>query len=95
MQLVQAGLTWELLADRFHATLNGFHMWDSDGYSSQAVGLEAGFVLADGAMISVGYNHAKDALPFDQEQFQEGLFLRLRLKLDETLWGLLDRFLGG
>lgn len=95
MQLVQAGVTGEVIPDRLEASLNAYHMWDSSGYSSQALGLEAGFVIDEGVMISLGYNHARETQPFGSPFYEDGLYLKLRLKLDESLWDQLGRFLGG
>ncbi|MGY3438079.1 hypothetical protein ACW9UO_09065 [Marinovum sp. KMM 9879] len=94
MQLLQAGVTGEIIPNRMEASLNAYHMWDNHGYSSQALGVEAGLVVDEGVMISLGYNHARETLPYDSPFYEDGFFLKLRLKLDGSLWGQLDRFLG-
>lgn len=95
MQLVQAGVTGEVIANRLEASVNAYHMWDNSGFSSQAIGVEAGVVLDEGVMVSLGYTHATETLPYDNALFEEGFYLKLRLKLDDSLWDQLDRFLGG
>ncbi|WP_069298425.1 DUF11 domain-containing protein [Neptunicoccus sediminis] len=92
-QLLQAGVTWDALPEKLELTGNVYHMWDDDGFAAQAYGIEAGYVFAKGAMLSVGYNHATEQLPFQSRHFQKGLYLRLRLKLTENLWDQLDNFL--
>ena len=95
MQLVQAGVTGEVIANRLEASVNAYHMWDNSGFSSQALGVEAGLVVDEGVMVSLGYTHARETLPYDSAIFEDGFYLKLRLKLDDSLWDQLDRFLGG
>ncbi|MBR9862479.1 MAG: DUF11 domain-containing protein [Rhodobacteraceae bacterium] len=92
-QLMQAGVTWDALPEKLELSGNVYHMWDDDGFAAQAYGIEAGYVFAKGAMVSIGYNHATEQLPFQTRHFQKGLYLRLRLKLTENLWDQLDNFL--
>lgn len=92
-QLLQAGVTWDALPEKLELSGNVYHMWDDDGFAAQAYGIEAGYVFAEGAMVSIGYNHATEQLPFQSRHFQKGLYLRLRLKLTENLWDQLDNFL--
>ncbi|KAF0676150.1 DUF11 domain-containing protein [Profundibacterium mesophilum] len=93
MQLVQAGAKFEAIPNRFEAGVNAYHMWDDQGYSDSAVGIEGGLVVSDGALLSLGYNKGRDRAPNAFEHYRDGLYLRLRLKLDEGLWDRLDRFL--
>ncbi len=94
MHLAQGGLTGEVLRDRLEASVNLFQMWDNSGYSTQALGFEAGFVVDEGAMLSVGYNRSVEDQPYDTPFYDDGFYFKLRLKLDDSLWDDLDRFLG-
>ena len=93
-QLIQGGLTWEVIQNRFEASLNAYHMWDDQGFATQAVGVEGGFVLDEGTMISLGYNIAKDRYLGGFSHYQDGFYARVRIKLDDGLWDVLDQFLG-
>jgi uncharacterized repeat protein (TIGR01451 family) len=95
VQLVQGGLTAEVVKNRLEASLNAYHMWDDHGNAAQAIGLEAGVVAARGVMLSAGYNHATDSLPNGNPFYDDGFYLKIRMKLDESLWDQLDQFLGG
>ncbi len=92
-QLLQAGLTWDAIPEKLELSGNLYHMWDDQGFASHAYGIEAGYVFTKGAMLSLGYNHATEQLPYQSAHFQKGLYLRLRLKLTDSLWDQLDRFL--
>lgn len=94
MQLVQGGVTGEVIPNRLEASLNAYHMWDNSGYSSQALGLEAGLVLDEGVMLSIGYNQARESLPYASPFYEDGLYFKIRLKLTDSLWDQLDQFLG-
>ncbi len=94
MQLVQGGVTVEAIPNRLEASLNAYHMWDGQGSSTQAVGVEAGYVLDEGVMVSVGYNVAGDRYAGDFSHFQDALYARVRIKLDDTVWDRLDGFMG-
>lgn len=93
MQLIQAGVTFDLLPERLEGSLNAFRIWDDQGFATNALGVEVGFVLAEGAMISVGYNASRDRAPQAPSLYQEGAYVRIRLKLDGSLWDRLDNFL--
>ncbi len=95
MQLIQAGATFDLLPERLEGSVNAFKIWDDQGFASNAIGVEVGFVMAAGAMVSVGYNYSRDRAPQAPSLYQEGAYVRVRLKLDGTLWDRLDTFLGG
>ena len=95
VQLVQGGATWEAIPNRLEASLNAYHMWDDQGYSNNALGLELGYVVDEGTMISVGYNHSSSQVPMNSELYQEGIYVRVRFLLDDSLWDKLDNFFGG
>jgi uncharacterized repeat protein (TIGR01451 family) len=92
LHLAQGGVTGELIRNSLEASLNAYHMWDDSGFSSQALGVEAGFVVSEGMMLSVGYNHSAETRPYDTPFYEDGLYLKLRLKFDDSLWETLDRF---
>lgn len=94
MQLVQGGATWEAIPDRLVASFNAYHMWDGQGFATQAFGVEAGYVLDEGVMLSVGYNIAGDQYPGGLDHYQDGFYARIRMKLDDSIWDKLDNFLG-
>mgnify|MGYP006955162152 CR=1 FL=1 len=91
-QLLQAGVNFDLMDDRFELGLNAMRLWDDSGSSMTAMGLEMGFVPSKGSMISIGYNKSKGSVAASDTLYQEGLYLRLRLTLDETLWDRLNQF---
>ena len=93
-QLVQAGANWEFSDDRFQFGANVSHLWDGAGNSSKGLGAELGFVPAKGTQIAVGYNHNRGRVAGQSDLYQDGLYLRLNLLLDNSLWGRLDQFLG-
>jgi hypothetical protein len=59
------------------------------GARQHALGLEAGYLLQQNLWLSAGYNHSGfrgDADLTGYEYTQQGAYLRLRFKFDETLW---------
>jgi hypothetical protein len=59
------------------------------GARQHALGLEAGYLLQQNLWLSAGYNHSGfrgDADLSGSEYTQQGAYLRLRFKFDETLW---------
>ncbi|KKL07227.1 hypothetical protein LCGC14_2588120, partial [marine sediment metagenome] len=91
MQMVQGGVNFDFVPNRFEAGVNAYHIWDNQGYSDSAIGIEGGLVAAKGTLLSVGYNFTRDKVPGEFVHYRDGLYIRLRLKLDETLWDQLDR----
>lgn len=91
-QLIQAGIATDFANDRAVFGINAMHFWDDADNEMQAVGAELGFVPSPGAMISIGYNHAETSMPQSPALYQDGFFVRLRMTLDDSLWGSLARF---
>ena len=59
------------------------------GARQHALGLEAGYLLQQNLWLSAGYNHSGfrgDADLTGYEYTQQGAYLRLRFKFDETLF---------
>lgn len=59
------------------------------GARQHALGLEAGYLLQQNLWLSAGYNHSGfrgDADLTGHEYTQQGAYLRLRFKFDESLW---------
>ncbi|WP_162197152.1 DUF7925 domain-containing protein [Loktanella sp. S4079] len=93
-QLLQAGAEWDFGDNQWIAALNVMHLWDDADTSTNAVGAELGYAFDEGAMLSVGYNKSIGRSPIESTMYQEGMYLRMRLMLDETLWDRLDQFGG-
>lgn len=93
-QLLQAGLNYEFLNDRFQVGLNAAHLWDRGGNSVNGVGPELGFVPRRGILLAIGYNEARGRVAGQGNLYQTGTYLRFNLLLDNSLWDQLDRFLG-
>ena len=63
------------------------------GARQHALGIEAGYLLQQNLWLSAGYNHSGfrgDADLAGYEYTQQGAYLRLRFKFDETLWRTRD-----
>ena len=63
------------------------------GARQQALGVEAGYLVQQNLWLSAGYNHSGfrgDADLAGYEYTQQGAYLRLRFKFDETLWRTRD-----
>jgi hypothetical protein len=63
------------------------------GARQQALGVEAGYLVQQNLWLSAGYNHSGfrgDAELAGYEYTQQGAYLRLRFKFDETLWRTRD-----
>ena len=63
------------------------------GARQHALGVEAGYLLQQNLWLSAGYNHSGfrgDADLAGYEYTQQGAYLRLRFKFDETLWRTRD-----
>lgn len=93
-QLLQAGLNYEFADDRFQLGANVSRLWDSEHNSANGLGLEFGFVPHDGLLLAAGYNWSSETVTGQSDLYQEGLYLRFNLLLDNSLWNQLDRFLG-
>ncbi|PTQ68346.1 putative repeat protein (TIGR01451 family) [Celeribacter persicus] len=93
-QLAQAGLNWEFGDDRFQIGLNASHLWDDAGNTASGFGAEIGYVLTKGMQIAFGYNHTRGRVANQSDLYQEGVYLRFNMLLDNSLWDRLDGFLG-
>ena len=91
-QLAQAGMTYDFGNDRWEAGLNVMRIWDDQGSSTNAAGIELGYVLNEGSLLSVGYNKSMGRAPAQSPLYQEGLYLRMRIVLDSSLWDRLGQF---
>ncbi|WP_106743904.1 carboxypeptidase regulatory-like domain-containing protein [Yoonia maritima] len=91
-QLVQAGIEWDFGDDQWIAGLNLMHLWDDADSSTNAIGAELGYAFDEGAMLSLGYNKSIGRSPINSPLTQEGMYVRMRIMLDETLWDRLDQF---
>lgn len=93
-QLIQAGANYEFGDDRFQIGANAAYLWDDAGNHTQGLGVEVGFVPAKGTQISLGYNHSSGQVEGQSALYQDGLYLKLNVLLDNSLWDELDGFLG-
>ena len=90
LQQLSSRLTFDL-TDRFDIGLAGSALFEG-GFRNPVwrLGTEAGMVLQEDAWLSAGYN----VLGYDEEDLgggqHKGFYLRLRLKLDESLLGWLQ-----
>ncbi len=93
-QLAQAGLNWEFGDDRFQIGLNASHLWDDAGNTATGLGAEIGYVISKGTQIALGYNHSRGRVANQSDLYQDGIYLRFNMLLDNSLWDRLDGFLG-
>lgn len=93
-QLLQAGLNWEFGEDRFQFGLNVARLWDSHGHASIGFGAEFGVTPTEGVLLAIGYNSLRGEVAGQADLYQEGVYLRFNLLLDNSLWDRLDKFLG-
>lgn len=93
-QLVQAGAYIDFADDRFQLGLNAASLWDSRGGSTTGVGAEIGFSPAEGALLAIGYNAVDSRVAGMSDLYQDGVYFRFNLLLDDSLWDRLDGFLG-
>ena len=91
-QMAQGGLTWDFGNDRWQAGVNLMHMWDNRDASTSAAGFELSYVVSEGTMFSFGFNHAMGELPGQNPFYQDGVYLRMRIVLDHSLWDRLNEF---
>jgi hypothetical protein len=93
--LLQAGFNYEFGNNRFQIGMNAAHLWDNQGNTTNGIGAEIGFAPTKGALIALGYNHATRKSSLRSDLYQEGLYLRFKLLLDNSLWDRLDGFMEG
>ncbi|MGB0799189.1 MAG: hypothetical protein ACPGRD_07710, partial [Planktomarina sp.] len=91
-QLLQAGLNIDLFDDRAQFGLNLMHFWDDLGNQTNAAGIEFGVTPAKGTLLSIGYNASQGSMNHRNEVYQDGIYFRLRIALDNTLLDRLSRF---
>jgi len=86
-QLVGARSTWDM-SERLDLGLQAYRMW-GNGAAETAVGVEAGYLVWKNLWLSVGYNvKGFSASDLASEAYtQRGVYLRLRFKFDESLFG--------
>ena len=94
-QLLQAGFNYEFGNNRFQIGMNVAHLWDNQGNMTNGIGAEIGFAPTKGALIALGYNRATNKSSLRSDLYQEGLYLRFKLLLDNSLWDRLDGFMEG
>ncbi|SFE96609.1 conserved repeat domain-containing protein [Sulfitobacter brevis] len=93
-QLLQAGVNYEFSDDRFELGVNAARLWDNLGNATNGLGAEFGFSPRRGTLLAIGYNRAEGQVAGQSALYQEGLYLRFKLLLDNSLWDQLDGFLG-
>ncbi|MDO6730943.1 hypothetical protein Q4577_13000 [Marinovum sp. 2_MG-2023] len=93
-QLVQAGAYLDLADDRVQVGVNASQIWDNRGNATTGLGVELGFSPAPGTLLAIGYNAVDGRVAGMSNVYQEGVYLRFNLLLDDSLWDRLDGFLG-
>ncbi len=86
-QLIGGRTTWNLTKD-WDVSLQANRMW-GDGAAETAVGVEVGYLAWKNMWVSVGYNFKGfKATDLTGEAYtQRGLYLRVRFKFDENVFG--------
>ncbi|WP_411884964.1 SdrD B-like domain-containing protein [Polaromonas sp. YR568] len=86
-QLLGGRSTWDL-TQRWDVSLQAYRMW-GDGAAETAVGVEVGYLAWKNMWVSVGYNVKgfKAADMTGEAYTQRGLYLRVRFKFDENVFG--------
>jgi len=86
-QLIGGRSTWDL-TERWDFSLQAYRMW-GNGAAETAVGLEVGYLAWKNMWVSVGYNVKgfKAADMVGEAYTQRGLYLRVRFKFDENVFG--------
>ena len=56
------------------------------------MGGEANYHLAKNLLVGVGYNYSGITEERLDRLFRSGFFVRMRLKFDENIWNIFDRF---
>jgi hypothetical protein len=85
--LLGGRVTWDL-SERWDVSALGYRMWSPGGSRQYALGAELGFLLKSNIWLSAGYNargFSDDDLT-SGEYTNQGAYLRLRFKFDETLF---------
>ena len=87
-QLVSARVLYDL-SERWDLGASASLLRSDDGAQQYGLGLEAGFVLIDNLWLSLGYNFVgfADEDLVDADYTRQGVYLRLRYKFDEKLFG--------
>lgn len=85
--LVSGRITYDL-SERWDVSALAAQMWSPGGARQSAFGVEAGHLLRDNLWLSAGYNARgfRDDDLSQGEYTQQGAYLRLRFKFDETLF---------
>ena len=77
---------------RLRLGFNGTLFYDPlTGQSHSGVGAEIGFVPAKNVILAAGYNLTKVNASSVSEIYTAGPYIRLSIKLDDSLWGFFDR----
>ena len=86
-QLAGARSTWDM-SDRLDLGVQAYRTW-GNGAAETAVGVEAGYLAWKNLWLSVGYNVKGFSAPdlASEAYTQRGVYLRLRFKFDENLFG--------
>jgi len=86
-QLIGGRSTWDL-SERWDFSLQAYRMW-GNGAAETAVGVEVGYLAWKNMWVSVGYNVKgfKAADMAGEAYTQRGLYLRVRFKFDENVFG--------
>ena len=89
--LFQGGADLDVLK-RLNLALNGSIIGDNTfADKSFGVGAEANVQVAKNLLLGVGYNYSGLEEQRVERLFRSGIFVRLRLKFDESIWNIFDR----
>ena len=91
--LVQGGIDWDAFK-KLNLAVNASIIGDQ-GFSNDrtfGVGGEANYHLAKNLLVGVGYNYSGITEERLDRLFRSGFFVRMRLKFDENIWNIFDRF---
>ena len=86
-QLLGGRSTWDL-TQNWDVSLQAYRLW-GDGAAETAVGVEVGYLAWKNMWVSAGYNFKgfKAADMTGEAYTQRGLYLRVRFKFDENVFG--------
>ena len=86
-QLIGGRSSWDLTKD-WDVSLQAYRMW-GDGAAETAAGVEVGYLAWKNMWVSVGYNFKgfKASDMTGEAYTQRGLYLRVRFKFDENVFG--------
>lgn len=77
---------------RLRLGLNGTLFYDAlNGRSYTGLGAEIGFVPAKNVLVAAGYNVSNVDASSVSDIYAAGPYIRLSIKLDDSLWGFFDR----